>query len=148
MNTQTQAAKTPIWFWIAAVLIIVWNVFGVMQYLGAMSATPQSLIDSGYYTPEQAEAMSNIPAWSVSLFALAVFTGLAASILLLLRKAVAVPVFLLGLVFVILSTIGDAVLGLFSIMGGSYIGLMAMVVVVSIIQWLFARAMRAKSILT
>lgn len=148
MNTQTQRAQTPLWFWIVAVLIIAWNIFGVMQYLGAMAATPEGLIESGYYTPEQAEAMGNIPAWSVSLFALAVFTGLGASILLVLRKAIALPVFLISLIFVILSIIGDAVLGLFSIMGGSYIGIMTMVFVVSVIQWLFARAMRAKSVLT
>lgn len=148
MTDFTTRSRAPWWFWAIAIAVLLWNIFGVSQYLAAMSATPESLIESGYYTQEQADVMSNIPAWSVSLFALAVFSGLAGAVLLLLRKAVAASVFLLNLVFVILSTIGDAVLGLFSIMGGSYIGLMTMVVLASVLQWLFSRAMRNKNILT
>lgn len=147
MTDYRNGAVTPNWYWVVAILILLWNIFGVFQYLGAMSATPESLVETGYYTAEQAEVMSNIPAWSVSLFALAVFSGLTAAVLLLLRKAWAVPVFLLSLIFIILSTIGDAVLGLFSVMGGRYVGIMAMVFIVAVLQWLFARAMKIRGVL-
>jgi len=79
-NVET---KLPVWFWVVAVLALVWNALGVMAYLS----------DNG--------SGAGTPAWAVSAFAVAVFGGVLASILLLLRKNIATAVFALSLLGVL-----------------------------------------------
>ena len=52
--------------------------------------------------PEQVEIMASAPSWSMYVYGLAVFSGLLASVLLLMRKNMAVGVFLLSLIAVLI----------------------------------------------
>ena len=51
---------------------------------------------------EQVEIMASAPIWSMYVYGLAVITGLLASVFLLLRKKLAVAVFLLSLIAVLI----------------------------------------------
>jgi hypothetical protein len=92
--TTNALNKPPTWFWIVAVIALLWNLMGVGSYL--MDA---------YISIEQLEAMSQEmrelyegrPAWATACFAIAVFGGTLASIALLLRKKWAKPVFIVSL---------------------------------------------------
>lgn len=95
MSTST---KPPVWFWIVAIVALLWNALGIMAYLmrvyitnDAIAALPQ----------EQQLYLQNQPAWYMGVFALAVFGGTLGSLLLLLRKALAYIVFVVSLVCVV-----------------------------------------------
>jgi len=145
--SDTIKVKPPIWFWIVAVLFVIWNLFGCYNYILAATATPEGLAKQGY-TAEQVQFLLDVPALYLSVFALAVWTGLAAAILLLLRRSFAVTVYLISLVFVILSFIFDFVGGTFDVLGTAYLGIMSFVLIMAIVEFFVARLFRSKAWLT
>ena len=88
--------RSPRWMTVAAAGGIAWNSFGAVQFAGSLTATEASLTASGL-TPEQAALMTGYPAWMTAAFAVGVFGGLAGSVLLLVRRAGAMPVLLVSL---------------------------------------------------
>ena len=83
--------KPPVWFWIVSIVALLWNLMGVMAYLG------QAYMKAGY-TPDQLALMESTPAWVTAAFALAVWGGLLGCIVLLLRRKLAKPVLMLSLI--------------------------------------------------
>lgn len=146
MDNQDIRPVTPWWFWLVGALFIIWNLFGVYNYLASTSATVESLMAQNY-TREQADFMMEMPAYYMAVFALAVWSGILASILLVLRKSLAVPVFIFSAAMAILSFILDAVGGSFKMLGTPYVVIMGVVVVLAAVEVLFARKMRARGIL-
>jgi len=99
MTTSTQPPKS---FWVIAVLALIWNIMGVLTYLGQAFMTEEAL----NILPEAERALYNdIPAWATAAFAIAVFGGAIGCILLLLKKAMATNVFILSLLGVIVQMI-------------------------------------------
>lgn len=87
-------------FWIVAVIATIWNLIGVMMYLGTVYMTEDA---RAMLTAEQLEVLDTTPAWVTGLFALAVFSGALASLLLLLRKKLAVMLFALSLLCILIN---------------------------------------------
>lgn len=95
-NFQT---KPPAWFWVVAIALTLWECMGVWSWyqhhtLGpaAMGSVPTEW-DRAYFAA--------LPGWYTWLFAAAVFSGLLAGVLLLLRNAAARPVAIISLVAII-----------------------------------------------
>jgi hypothetical protein len=88
--------KPPVSFWIVAGLALAWNVIGLFMYYSGVSATPEQL--QAVYTPEQFAAIEATPVWVTSAFAIATTFGVIASIVLLLRKALAFLLFVVSFV--------------------------------------------------
>ena len=80
-------------YWIAGVAIA-WNLFGVLAYLGQVTMTAETIAQLPI---EQQPLYENIPVWATSAYAIAVHLGVLGSILLILRKAWALPVFTVSL---------------------------------------------------
>lgn len=95
MNVISSA--TPVWFRLLAIVAVLWNLIGVWTYLGHVGAVPPMQP----MTAEQQALAATVPAWVVGAFAIAVFSGLLASLLMLLSKALARSLFLLSLVCII-----------------------------------------------
>jgi hypothetical protein len=95
MSTST---KPPVWFWIVAVVALLWNALGIMAYLMRAYLTDEAI---AALPEEQQVYLQNQPAWYMGVFALAVFGGALGSLLLLLRKALAYWVFVVSLVCVV-----------------------------------------------
>ncbi|GGH41852.1 hypothetical protein IA57_11710 [Mangrovimonas yunxiaonensis] len=98
MNTQT-STKPPFWYWIIALLALVWNVMGVMQYLGQAFNTESW---RSQYTEAQIAVVNSMPAWYTAAFAIAVFCGAFGSLALLIRKPIARLLFGLSLLAVVI----------------------------------------------
>lgn len=96
---MTEANKPNTGFWIIGVVALIWNVLGVMGYLGTVYMTEDI---RAQYTAEQLALMDNAPAWLTGVYALAVFSGLLGCILLLIRKKWAIPVFGITLLMVLI----------------------------------------------
>jgi hypothetical protein len=127
-------ARPPGWFWILAVLGLLWELFGVAQYLMHVGMLPNTM--------EMSEAerslMESSPTWVTGLFAIAVFAGVLGALGLVLRKAWARPLLILSLIAVILQFGGwllmtDAV----AVIGPKVFVMPAIIVVVAILlAWL------------
>lgn len=97
MTEQPQTKPTR-GFWIVAIVALIWNLIGVMTYLMSVTMTPEMLAEM----PEAERALySDIPAWVTSAYAIAVFGGVLGCLALLLRRAWAVPLFVISLIAVI-----------------------------------------------
>jgi hypothetical protein len=81
--SKNATTKPPVWFWIVSVLALLWNLMGVMNYLGS---TFMKEAMKAEMTPEQVNLMESTPAWVTAAFAIAVWFGAAGCIGLLLRK--------------------------------------------------------------
>lgn len=97
MNTTTKPNTA---FWIIAVLALLWNLIGVYFWLYEYFLMTEEI--RATLPPEQVEIMASAPSWSMYVYGLAVFSGLLASVLLLMRKNMAVGVFLLSLIAVLI----------------------------------------------
>ncbi|MGH8085660.1 MAG: hypothetical protein ACREPV_10340 [Lysobacter sp.] len=90
--------KRPAWFWIVAVLALLWNLFGLAMFYMQYTMTPEQLAQ----LPEaQRSLQQSFPAWLWALNGLAVVAGTLGSILLLMGKRLALPVFWVSLVAVV-----------------------------------------------
>jgi hypothetical protein len=88
--------RPPLSFWIVAAVALVWNLIGLFMYYSGVGATPEEL--QAVYTPEQYAAIEATPMWVTSAFAIATTFGVIASIVLLLRKAMAYLLFVVSFV--------------------------------------------------
>jgi uncharacterized membrane protein len=93
--------KTPIWFWIVAVLATVWNFGGVYDYV--MTKTSEAYLAA--FTPEQIAYFTGFPAWYTAIWAGAVFSAFFASLALLLRSKFAFALFAASLVLFVFNAI-------------------------------------------
>jgi len=96
-EAQSGAAKTPWHFWVIGVLALLWYISGA--YVIQMAEIGQ-LPD---IKPDEAAYYAAKPMWLSLTTAIATYGSVLASILLLLRKAAAVPVFALALAFILLN---------------------------------------------
>ncbi|PIB30967.1 hypothetical protein BFP77_02600 [Maribacter sp. 4U21] len=87
--------KPPMWFWIVNALALLWNLAGVMAYLGQAYMSIETLEQMS-----QAERLlyESRPAWVTGAFAVAVWGGALGCIALLLKKKWAKPVFIISLI--------------------------------------------------
>lgn len=90
--------KRPGWFWVVAVLALLWNLFGLAMFWMQYSMTPEQLAQ----LPEAQRALpEGFPAWLWALNGVAVVAGTLGSILLLMGRRLALPVFWVSLVAVV-----------------------------------------------
>ncbi|MBR9846141.1 MAG: hypothetical protein GYB35_08565 [Algicola sp.] len=135
--TNSITTKPPVWFWIIAVVALIWNAMGVMQYLGQAYDTESF---RSQYTAEQLEIISSTPAWATAAFAIAVFFGLLASLSLLLKKKFAYTLFLLSLLGIIVQLYHNLiVVESVDIYGPAAAIMSAMILVFGILLLLFSK---------
>ena len=142
----TTPAGTPWHLWVIGVLALLWNGMGAFDYV--MTETR----NEGYmsrFTPEQLEFFYGFPSWVVALWAIAVWGGVVAAFLLLLRKRFAVETFLVALVAMVITAIRNYLFadGM-AVTGGFALVFTVIIFVSSFLLYLYARAMRNKGVLT
>lgn len=92
--------KPHLSFWIVAIAGLIWNMMGSMNYI--MQTNPETVAQM---LDVYQMIINGRPSWATAGFAIAVFGGSVGCILLLLRKNVAVPVFMLSLAGIVLTVI-------------------------------------------
>lgn len=94
--------KPPLWYWVLVVIAVLWNAGGAWDY----SATQLRLdfyMES--FSPEQLEYFYGFPAWYDAIWAIAVWSAFAASVLLVLRKRWSITAWQISMVSFLLSSI-------------------------------------------
>lgn len=97
-----ESTKPPVWFKIVAIIALIWNALGVMNYLAQAFITEEALAT---LSPDQIAYYNNTPAWATAGFAIGVFVGSVASVMLLMRKKLAHMLFIISLLGVIVQNI-------------------------------------------
>ena len=87
--------KPPTSFYVIGAVFLVWNIIGFMFYLQHAMMTPETV-------PEGVDAamlafMEATPVWATSAYAIAVNVGMLASIMLLMRRSIALPLYVVSL---------------------------------------------------
>jgi hypothetical protein len=91
--------KPGILFWVISGLALVWNLIGVINYLGQVLMTDKILKS----LPKEQQLMyQDVPSWVTAAFAVAVFSGTVGAIFLLLKKRVSSIFFILSFVGIII----------------------------------------------
>lgn len=83
----------PAWFWIVAVLALLWEGMGCLSYLNEVG-----IVAMGKSPPEQAAVWQGMPTWVWCAFAIAVWVGLSGALLLLVRQRLARAAFAVSLI--------------------------------------------------
>ncbi len=131
MSTGVKPATA---FWVIAIAALLWNLLGVMQYLGMTMATHEDWVSS--YGEEMANLYAAKPAWATGAFAIAVFAGAIGCIGLLLRKAWAKHLFIASLLGVIVHDIWMFMSGASGGAGAvGYIMILLVLVVAAFLIW-------------
>lgn len=132
--TDIRDSRPPTWFWIVALLGLLWELFGVAMYLMHVGVLP----NSQEMSDAERSLMESSPVWVTGLFAIGVFAGALGTLGLLLRKRWARPLLVLSLVAVVLQFGGwllatDAI----RVIGPSVFAMPAVIVAVAILlAWL------------
>ena len=148
MSEDVIDTKPATVFWVVAGAALIWNLIGVMMYVMTVTATPESYAAQGY-SPEQIDFVSATPSWATSAFATAVNAGALAALFLLFRKSWAVPVFVLSLVAVLILDVYNFVIrDTFGMFGAGAAGMQATILIIAILQVIYARHARSGGWLT
>ena len=135
-------------FWILAVLFLLWNLFGCAGYLMERMLPAETYVEM--YGPEMAAMRDLYPIWTKAAYALAVWSGLLAAIMLLLRRGLAVPLFIFSLISAIVSFAwGVTNADYIAAAGGTVAALMMPIIVVAagIFEVFYSRRARSKGYL-
>ena len=139
--------KPPTLFWVIAVVLLLWNFTGLMMYYGQVTMTPEML--AANFSAAQREFMAQTPVWATAAYATAVTTGVIGAALLLLRKTLALPFFVLSFAAVLVQDFEAFILsGAIGVWGSSALGLPAIVIVICIFEIWYTRLAKAKGWLT
>ena len=90
---MVNTTRTPWHLWVIGILYLLWSCMGALDY--TMTQTRNDAYMS-MFTPEQLEYFYGFPSWTVAGWAVGVWFGVIGSILLLLRRALAVPTLVLA----------------------------------------------------
>lgn len=125
MNTQS---KAPWHLWLIGVLAVLWNLVGAGDFTATvtkfgpyMSQFPDEFLAYWY----------NMPTWKYITWGIATWGGLVGSVLLLMRKSLAVPIFtasLAGVVITFATSLNDTT----APEGASNIGFSAAIILIAV----------------
>jgi hypothetical protein len=144
--SDSLSSKRPLHLWIVGILSLLWNAMGAFDYFMTQTKNEAHMAK---FTPEQLEYFYSFPTWVEAAWATAVWVAVAGSILLLMRKKVTELLFLVALVAMVLTSIYNFGLsnGL-EVMGDPFsLIFTAIIFVVSVALYLYARAMVKRGVL-
>jgi hypothetical protein len=143
MSKEATGKPTTV-YWIIAGVLLVWNIIGLMFYFQQSTLTPEIMMDAGL-TAQQIAHITNTPAWGHSGYAIAVNAGVLGGILLLLRKAWAVPLFVLSLVGALIQDLDAIVMrDAMEVWGSAAIFLPITVIVICLFEIWYSMRAKAK----
>jgi len=90
--------KSPIWFWMVSSFFLLWNILGLFSFFSHVFISEETL---SQLPADQMQMYAQYPLWTDIVFAIAVFSGLAGSLALLLRKSWSYNAFLISICAII-----------------------------------------------
>ena len=131
--------KPPTWFWVLAIVGLIWNILGILSFIMHITISPETL----GAMPEQERALyTGFPTWVLVTFCIAVFGSTIANILLLLRNAIATPLFVTSFIAILLQMVYTIFISnAIAVHGPAALGVPTLVVIFgAVLLWLSSTA--------
>lgn len=145
-QTAPATGGRPWHLWVVGIVSLLWNAMGGFDYIMTQTRNEAYMAK---FTPEQLEFFYGFPAWVEGAWAMAVWSAVAGSVLLLLANRWAVTAFIISIVSMVLTTVHNYILSNgMEIMGGA--GPLAFTIVIwviSILLLIYAQKMAANGTL-
>ncbi len=146
MSEQVTRVQPDTAFWVIGIVALLWYLIGLFFYYSGVSATPEQLAE--VMTDEQVAIITGTPAWVTSANAIAVVAGVIASVLLLIRNTLAVPLYVVSLVAAIVQDIYVfGMSGSLHAFGMQPVVIQGLVLIIGIFLVWYSRAKRAAGVL-
>ena len=145
-NTNTNATKAPWHLWVVGIVGLLWSAMGAMDYVMTETKNVEYM---AAFTPEQLDFFYGLPIWIIASWAIAVWGGVVGAIFLLFRKSLAVTLFLVSFIAMVITAIHNYGLsnGL-EVIGDTFsLVFSAIIFIVSLLLYLYARAMKQRGVL-
>ena len=142
---MSQSVKAPKHLWIIGIITLLWNIMGAFDYLMTQTKNESYMAQ---FEQAQLDYFYGFPTWMVAFWALAVWGGVLGGVLLLMRKRLAVQVFLVSFASMVITAIYS-----FGLSNGAEVvgttGILTTIVIffVALGLWLYSRAMHARGVL-
>ncbi len=139
---MTNSTKPTVLFWVIGIVALIWNLMGVMAYIDQAFIADETIAA----LPEAERALyENVPPWVTAAFAIAVFGGALGCILLLLKKKLAINVFIVSFIAIVIQMIYNlGMSGAMDVYGPGAVIMPIMVIVIGIFLIYYAKACYAK----
>lgn len=124
------SSKPGIWFSIVAIIALLWNIGGALQFINSLTATEESL-KGALMTPEQVKVITSIPMWVTFVFGIGVVTSLLGSVFLYMRHGWTKATLVVSFLAFVLLTIAYVIYGVFEALGTQQIVVMSIVDVIA-----------------
>jgi len=140
-------AKVPWHLWLVGILALLFNGFGAFDYVMSMMKGADYMASAGM-TPDQIAFKQGYPMWMKFVWPIGVWTAVAASVLLLLRKKTASIIFVASLAAFLVSVLYTYVLTDGGSIWGTPMTVVSAVIVAELVflAW-YSRAMTQRSLL-
>ncbi len=142
---MSEAKATPKHLWIIGIITLLWNLMGAYDYLMTQTRNEAYMAQ---FEQAQLDYFYNFPTLVVVFWALAVWGSVLGSVLLLLRKRLAVPAFMVSFASMVITAIYN--FGLsdgMEMMGISGLVFTVVIFFVALGLVLYSRAMGARDVL-
>ena len=138
-------------FWVISGALLLWGLGGASIYVAYFIETPEEFAltaETAANRQAYADYVANIPFWAIAVGIIAAVTRLLGAIGLLLRRAWALPFYIISVVFFLLALYRAFVLAnVASVMSGPHIAVEGVFLALSIFAIWFANENRSKGIL-
>ena len=143
---MSEAVAAPKHLWIIGTIALLWNMMGAFDYLMTQTENESYMAK---FDPAQLDYFYNFPTWVVVFWALAVWGSVIGSVLLLLRKRLAVQVFMVSFISMVITSIYNFVLSNgMEVMGSTGFVFTVVIFFVALGLWLYGRAMHVRGVLS
>lgn len=133
-------------FWILAVIFVLWGLIGCSMYVLEMTMSDEAYAEA--FGADLAAVRDLYPTWALAGYATAVWSGLLAAVLFLLKKRLSVLIFIISLIAAIIGFIPTFTNSVLQDAAGSSFWVMPLVVVIiGIIEILYSRKQAAIGVL-
>ena len=146
MNELTEKPVVPVWYWIVAVLLLLWGAMGIFAFYSQLTTPYDKMVaEMGKLA---ADCIKDMPTWLWWTYGVAVWSGVLGSVGLLLRRRWTLPLYLVSLVAVIVQ-FGHSFLiqRIQDLMGWSAATFPAVIIAIAIFQLGYATWLRKKRLL-
>ena len=106
-SKTVKVEKTPWHLWLTGIVGFLWSSMGILDYVMTQTKN-ESYMEA--FTPEQLLFFYTLPAWVTATWAIAVWACVVGSILLLLRKKVAVWIYLVSFITMLITAFQNYIL--------------------------------------
>ena len=148
---ETTDNRPLVLFWVISIALLLWGFGGASIYVSYFIETPEEFAETAETAANRqayADYIANIPFWAIAVGIAAAVTRLVGAIGLLLRRAWALPLYIISVVFFLVALYRAFILAnVASVMSGAHIAVELVFIALSIFAIWFAHENKSKGIL-